>query len=192
MLSILCALVLSQASSDAPVKSELAPPAAAVADPGDDLRDDHHSSPGRSARLFSEPQVGAGALVGRVGMGLLFGGLAAAGMGMLDVALIYAGSPTPVLVGAAVLTAALIGVATSLGAALFGRNYGRDFVDALIVAGVASVVGLLLFTIGFFTPAIWIPMVGVAMGMMVVGVPLVVQALKPPNGPEPTVALLRF
>ncbi|MFZ5443567.1 MAG: hypothetical protein ACOZQL_26410 [Myxococcota bacterium] len=198
MLSIVVALVLVQAggpsSADVPAKDELAPHAATVTDPGDDLRDDseHTGTPGRSARLFAEPQVGTGALVGRVGMGLLFGGLAAAGMGAVDVALIFAGAGTPFLVGAAVVTAAVIGLATSLGAALFGRDYGRDFVDALIVAAVASVVGLVLFTIGFFAPAVLIPMLGLSMAIMVVGVPLVVQALKTPNGPEPTLALLRF
>jgi hypothetical protein len=184
MLSLTLILLLSQAGdasalpSDAPTK------------PAVELNDSE--APTHSARLFSEPRVGTGALLGRVGMSLLFGGGAAALGGAMMVAAAYGVRSTPVLVIGAVLTAGLIGLGSALGAAMFGNNYGRDFLDAFVVAMVTAVAGLGLFTIGYFVPALVYPLLAVGVGVTVVGVPLFVQAFKLPEGPEPSFAVLRF
>jgi hypothetical protein len=148
---------------------------------------------GRSAALFSEPRVGVGVLVGRMGMGLLFGGITVSASTAMMVVLAYSGASAAVLVPGVMLTAALTGLATALGAAMFGANYGRDFLDALVVSMVTAAVGGLLFLVGFFVPALMAPMLIVAGTLMFVGTPLFVQAFKGrDDAPEATVALLRF
>ena len=148
---------------------------------------------GRSVGLFDEPRVGAGVLVGRMGMGLLFGGITVSASTVVLVALAYAGATAAVLVPGVILTAALTGLATALGAAMFGSDYGRDFLDALVVSMVTAAVGGLLFLVGFFVPALMAPMLIIAGALMVFETPLVVQALKSRDeAPDATVALLRF
>lgn len=148
---------------------------------------------GRSAALFSEPRVGVGVLMGRMGMGLLFGGITVSASTVMMVALAYSGATAAVLVPGVMLTAALTGLATALGAAMFGANYGRDFLDALVVSMATAAVGALLFLVGYFVPALMAPMLIVAGALMVVETPLVVQGLKGrDDGPEATVAMLRF
>lgn len=148
---------------------------------------------GRSVTLFGEPRVGVGVLVGRMGMGLLFGGITVSPGTVVLVALAYSGATAAVLVPGVMLTAALTGLATALGAAMFGANYGRDFLDALVVSMVTAAVGGLLFLVGFFVPALMAPMLIIAGALMVVETPLVVQGLKGRDeAPEATVAMLRF
>jgi hypothetical protein len=148
---------------------------------------------GRSAALFSEPRVGVGVLIGRMGMGLLFGGITVSASTVVLVALAYAGATAGVLVPGVMLTAASTGLATALGVAMFGANYGRDFLDALVVSMVTAAVGGLLFLVGFFVPALMAPMLIIAGALMVVETPLVVQGLKGRDeAPEPTLAMLRF
>lgn len=151
----------------------------------------HANAPMRSAGLFEEPRVEPGVLVGRMGMGLLFFGVTAVLTGAVLVVFVYAGA-TPVLLGAGgVLAAGLVGLSTALGAAMFGRDYGHDFVDALVVSMLSAVTGGVLFLVGFFVPALLLPMAVIAGGLMV-AVPLFVQALKPSDGPDATLTLLRF
>lgn len=177
MLTLVLALSLTQAPTiDAPAKLD-APPV---------------GQPERSATLFSEPRVKVGALVGRVGMGLLFGGVTAGLSGAVMVVLAFSGASAGVLVPGVILTAALTGLGTALGAALFGERYGPDLVDALVVAAGAAVVGGLLFLLGFFVPALMPAMMAVAGTVMFVGVPLLVQVSKYGDGPEPTFAVARF
>lgn len=152
----------------------------------------HVDQPGRSAGLFREPRVGVGVLLGRMGMGLLFGGLASAAGGVMMMAAAFAALPTGVLVAGVILTGALIGLATAVGASMFGTDYGRDFVDALVVSMVAAAVGGLLFVVGFFMPMLLVPMLAVGVGVTVIGVPFFVQAFKRSDAPEATVALLQF
>jgi hypothetical protein len=200
MLSLALVLFLSQAGAastppDAPTNDQAQltapPPAPRPADANEDWA--HANAPKRSARLFSEPRVGTGVLIGRMGMGLLFGGGAAALGGAAMVVAAYATSSTPVLVTGVLLTAALVGLGTALGAAMFGNDYGHDFVDALTVAMVTGLAGALLFAVGYFVPVLLYPLLAVSMGLMVVGVPLFVQVFKAKDdGPEATVALLRF
>lgn len=152
----------------------------------------HADAPMRSAGLFEEPRVEPGILLGRMGMGLLFFGTSAVLTGAVLVVFVYAGAPPVVLGAGGVLAAGLVGLSTALGAAMFGRDYGRDFVDALVVSMLSAVTGGVLFLVGFFVPALLVPMAVIAGGLMVVGVPLVVQALKPSDGPDATLTLLRF
>ena len=76
---------------------------------------------------------------------------------------------------------------------MFGRDYGRDFTDALLISMTSAVVAGLLFVAGFFAPVLLLPAAIIGVAIMVVGVPLLVQTFKSQDdGPEPSLALLHF
>lgn len=147
----------------------------------------------RSARLFSEPQVDADVLVGRMVMGLLgggvLGGLSAFAIFAISVAQGPRGSQVPIIVTFAI-TGILSGVGVAFCEALFGRDYGRDLLDSLVVSMSFSVAAVGLLVLGFVFQAFLVPLVAVASAIMVVGPPLVVQALK--SASDPGVVVARF
>jgi hypothetical protein len=204
MLTLVMMLTLAQVgATDAPVKdsqangdSSLTPPPSPPPVASDVP---HANAPKRSAGLFKEARVETGVLVGRMGMGLLFGGLgsgvggALVLFGSLLLGLGGGGVGLVIFVLADVLAVGLVGLGTALGAAMFGNDYGHDFLDALVVSMVSAVAAGLLLLVGVFVPALLWPMVLLAGGLMVAGVPLFVQAFKAKDdGPEATVALLHF
>lgn len=131
-----------------------------------------------SARLVTEgqPRVGVGILAARMGMTTLLGGVGG-GLGALGLVLATAASPllgllvSPLAVGLGVL-----GVAA--GAALFGDDFRRDFIDALKVSGIAVPVGVALVMVSALLPALSVFIVPlVAVGL--ISTPLIVQVRKP-------------
>jgi len=131
-----------------------------------------------SARLVTEgqPRVGMGILAARMGMTTLLGGVGG-GLGALGLVLATAVSPfvgllvSPLAVGLGVL-----GVAA--GAALFGDDFGRDFIDALKVSGVAVPLGVALVLLSALVPTLAVFVVPlVAVGL--ISTPLIVQVRKP-------------
>jgi hypothetical protein len=114
--------------------------------------------PGRSAALFSEPRVKTGVLIGRMGMGLLFGGTTAGAGAAMMVVFAYAGATAAVLVPGIILTMALTGLGTALGTAMFGDHYGRDFLDALVVSMVTAGAAAVMFLVGYLVPVLMVPM----------------------------------
>lgn len=143
-----------------------------------------------------EPRVGAGALVGRMAMTALFGGLGYASGAGLTAGLVlgafvftssYAGlvfAPLALIIASpVVLGLAIFGVA--LGAAMFGERFSSDFRDALKVSAVWVPLGTALAA-ALMLAFVWLsPAVGFfAVPLLVffgtaVAVPLIVQALKP-------------
>lgn len=131
-----------------------------------------------SARLVTEgqPRVGVGILAARMGMTTLLGGVGG-GLGALGLVLATAVSPLlGVLVSPLAVGLGVLGVA--VGAALFGDDFGRDFIDALKVSGVAVPLGVALVMVSALLPALSVFIVPlVAVGL--ISTPLIVQVRKP-------------
>jgi hypothetical protein len=153
--------------------------------------------PGRRASLFSSPRVSAGTLVGRTAMGLalgsLVGGVLAGGLILVGATLTANGSAVPMalITPPAII---LLGVGTALGAAMFGGDYGRDLLDALIVAVSCAALSVgTIVALFFLAPASLGLMVAVGAGLVfpALATPLLVQVFKP-GDPQPTLALARF
>lgn len=176
MLALLAAIALTQVeplASDAPVM-EVAPPPMLTAP----------RSVGRKARFFTSPRVSGEVLLGRTGMAMLLGAIGG-GVGIGFIGLGHAlvglsGSVAPLLISIPFAAAAL-GVATALGAALFGDDYKRDFADAIGVALMSSLISVASAVSFWFLAPVTVvtaAVVSVAMVFPAIATPLTVQTYK--------------
>lgn len=160
-----------------PVPAELAPPVPAAVST---------YTPSRSARLVeAQPQVSAGAMVGRVGMSVVFGvagrligEFVTLGTTVLGATMGTGGLIAGLIVGG-LLSIGITIVAVAVGSALFGSDFSSDFQEAMPVAAIA--VGSAL-VIAFVLTLVFVPpllAVGVPLLVAAVATPLIVQARKP-------------
>jgi hypothetical protein len=202
MLSLVLALSLAQA--------EVAPPAPAVTDaPPAALVEPPPPPPvvvepefkpntmGRKAGFFSEPRVSGGVLAARLGLGAagaLVGGGLGFGFGAVGLVLGVVFGAAPVILGA-LLAVASVATLTSIGAAAFGLDYGKDLADTVLIglatgavavaAGLLAVVAAFPFSIPLIVLAVVAPLT----------TPLWVQLIKKPlpvDGPAAALTLARF
>ena len=202
MLTLVLFLAVAQsdvppAASTAPVPADApltAPPAPPLPPP-----EFKPNTMGRKANFFSAPQVGPGALVGRVGMSVV-GTAVGGGLGALflllgeAISILGGGSAAPLIIAAPFAIAAL-GLGAALGAALFGADYGKDLGDAVAVGLVFALVSVTAVLITLFVmPSLLLPVALGALALTAVATPLMVQVLKPPrdDAPQPTLALAQF
>lgn len=202
MLTLLLTLAVSQATvsdealppppppESTPVRAEAppeiaTPPMLSTPDPAPPAVSTY--TPSRSARLVEpQPQVSAGALVGRVGLSLvlgvagrLVGEFVALGFTFLGATMGPGGLIAGLIVGG-LLSIGITIVAVAVGSALFGRDFASDFQEAMPVAAIA--VGSAL-VIAFVLTLVFVPpllAVGVPLLVAAVATPLIVQARKPP------------
>ncbi|MDP1830041.1 MAG: hypothetical protein Q8L48_42655 [Archangium sp.] len=208
MFALVVAIALAQApvepapqAADAPVVQPAAelsppppPPPAAAPVPPEALPNELGRKPG----FFSAPRVEGDTMAGRVGMGLLFGSLlgGAVATGFLGIGGLFtalSGSAGPIIVTAPFAIASL-GVGTALGAAMFGKDYGRDLADAIGVALICALVSVAaVLVMVFIGPSALTIGLAAAVGLVfpAVATPLLVQAFKN-DAPEPGVAVATF
>ncbi|MDP1822307.1 MAG: hypothetical protein Q8L48_03665 [Archangium sp.] len=196
MLTLLLALAVSQATVtdealpppppvEEPARVEVSTPPMLSA-PGPAPQPGVPYKPSRSATLLEpQPQVSAGALVGRVGMALAIGFAGRLTAEFVALGFVYLGLSAggsfglvAIIVGG-LLSIGITFVAVALGSALFGNDFGRDFQEAMPVAAIAVGSAVL---IGFVLTLLFIPpllAVGVPLIIAAVATPLIVQVRKP-------------
>lgn len=187
MLALLASLALTQAPLDAPtLEGQFRLPEA------------RPEVLGRKARFFTTPRVSGEVLIGRTGMALLLGAIGGGvaigfiGLGHLLVGL--TASVAPLLI-ALPFAAAALGVATALGAALFGEDYGRDFADAIGVALMTSLIAVSAAVSFWFLAPVTVvtaAVVSVALVFPAIATPLTVQTYKPDGSPESSIPVAHF
>ena len=126
-------------------------------------------------------------------LGSLVGGALSGGLIIVGGTLAASGLAAPIII-ATPLAAVVLGMATALGAAMFGEDFGRDFLDAMLVALACSVISVaVVVTLFYLAPATLGLMVGTIAALIfpAVATPLFVQAFKS-GDPQPTIALARF
>lgn len=199
MLPLLMAVALAQAPLIEDLTPPPPPPAMDAVEPAPPGPVPAAAGLGRKPGFFSAPKVSTGTLLGRVGMGVLLGSLVGGGLGTVFVGIggLFAGLSGSYagLIIAAPLALIALAVGTALGAALFGKDYGRDLADAVSVAlvcALVSVTAALIFVFAIPSAVGSIVAVGAGLLFPAIATPLLVQAFKKEDAPQPTIALATF